>query len=306
MREESGMMWHERAYLLLWISLSAALAWKGVAKPSDFAVAGGQALALLGLVKVGKRGLWWQVRMWLPLVALNVTYFWLGDAIPRLNPWRADAMLLELDRAVFGDCLAFKVAPLVSTGTREILSMAYLSFFPLWLGGLALAQWRGRQDQQSFFTGLYFIYVIGFAGYTLFPAAGPFRYPPLSEQAGFATAGGFFTRMNDAVVMNGCNGVDVFPSLHTAITVFVLLSAWSWSQRLGAWLAMPCILIICATIGLQYHYAADLAAGTLLGAAVWQLTTFRHPSKHHHDGTLCHSTSRSSGREPRPDGRQGI
>lgn len=306
MREEPGMIWHERAYLLLWISLSAALASKGVAKASDFAIAGGQVLALLGLARLGKQGPWWQARMWLPLIALNVTYFWLGDAIPRLNDWRADWMLRGVDRALFGDCLAFRVKPLISLWTREILSVAYLSFFPLWLGGLLLAGFRGKKNQRAFFSGLHLIYVIGFAGYALFPAAGPFRYPPLAEQAGFPHPGGFFTRINDSVVQNGCNSVDVFPSLHTAITVFVFLSAWSWSRRLGSWLVVPCLLIICATIALQYHYAADLAAGALLGVGTWRFTTFiTIPANKHHDRTLCYPTPRPGCRRPRPERRQG-
>jgi len=275
MPERPRFLWHETAALLLWVGLAVALAVSGSGRPGDFVLLGLQIAGYLGLRRIQPQGRWWQLRMWLPFATLIATYFWLGDAIPRLREWRADDALLAIDRRLFGDCLALRVLPSVSPWLRELLSAAYLSFFPLWIGGFFVATRRGDNDQVAYVSGIHLIYAIGFAGYTLFPAAGPFRYAPLASRIPGLADGGFFTTLNHEIVSKGCNGVDVFPSLHTALTVFAFLSACSWSRRLGAWLAIPCFLIICATIGLQYHYAVDLVAGTLLGAGVWAFTQSR-------------------------------
>lgn len=305
MPERPKLLWHESAYLLLWLALALSLLLKGAARPADFAVLGLQGASFLALRRIRPQGWWWQLRLWLPLVALNVSYFWLGDAIPRLREWRADAALCEIDRIFFGDCLALRVASFLSGSLREVLSAAYLFFFPLWVGGYILASWRGGRTQLAYVSGFHLIYAIGFAGYTLFPAAGPFRDPTLAARLGQLPQGGFFAELNQRIVQGGCNGVDVFPSLHTAVTVFVLLSALGWSRRLAAWLAVPCLLIISATIGLQYHHVADLAAGVLLGAGVWALT--RSISISHEDAHSPGShPARSRRQRPRPERREGL
>jgi hypothetical protein len=263
---------HEPVYLLLWLGLGVALASTGEAVPSDFALLAGQAVVLLFLRAKGQRGAWLQARLWFPFIALNLTYFWLGDAIPRLREWRADTALLEIDRLLFGDCPAIMVAPSVHGWSRDLLSVSYLSYFPLWMGAFVVATRKGMAFQRSYFSGFHLVHGIGFAGYTLFPAAGPFRYAPLADRIAPSPAGPL-TDFNNWIVSGACNGVDVFPSLHTAVTLFILLSASSISRRLFAILLLPCLLIFTATIGLQYHYVADLAAGALLATTVWWFTT---------------------------------
>lgn len=283
MPESHRFLPHERAALLLSSGLAVALALSGRGRVGDFALLGIQGAGFLLLRRIRPSGRWWQLRMWLPFAALIATYFWLGDAIPRFREWRADEALWGIDRKLLGDCLSLRLLPAVSPALRELLSAAYLSFFPLWIGGYLLASRRGGNQQVAYISGIHLIHAIGFAGYALFPAAGPFRYPPLASRIPALADAGFFTSLNQAMVRNGCNGVDVFPSLHTAITLFVLLSACSWSRRAAAWLAIPCLLIVCATIGLQYHYAADLVGGCLLGAGVWAFTASRAPIFRHED-----------------------
>lgn len=274
-RSTNPILAHEIAYLLLWLGLAIGLIVTGSMRAADGGLLLLQAAVLVFLIVKGGGDRWFQARLWFPVVALNLTYFWMGDAIPRLQAWRADESLWSIDRFFFGDCLAVKVAPFVPGWLRELLSLSYLAFFPLWTLALAVACARGRQFQRAYFSGFHLVYAIGFAGYSLFPAAGPFRYPPLAERLAGLERGGIISAFNERIVRDGCNGVDVFPSLHTAITVFVLLSGLSISRRLFAVLAVPCFLIIAATIGLQYHYTSDLVAGTLLGGMVWWFTVRR-------------------------------
>lgn len=266
---------HEIAFLLLWLGLAIALTVTGTATPADALILLVQAAAMTALILKDRGNGWHQTRLWFPLVALHVTYFWLGDAVPRFREWRADEMLWSIDRQLFGNCLALIPAPVIPSALRDLLSVSYLSFFPLWAAGLFLATRRGEGFQRTYFTGFYLVYAIGFAGYAVFPAAGPFVYPPLAEKIVRLHPGGPLSIWNDQIVRGGCNGVDVFPSLHTAVTLFVLLSAFTVSRRLFAMLAPLCFLIVVATIGLQYHYSADLVAGALLGVTVWWLTVRR-------------------------------
>jgi hypothetical protein len=270
----SKPMIHEIAYLTVWAALAVALGVSGKAKAFDLILPFQAALLLVLVAKVKvKEGLWWQVRLWFPVLAINLTYFWLGDAIPRLREWRADAALCAIDRFFFGDCLAVMVSPHVQGWSRDLLSGAYLLYFPLWVGLLLCAWRRGGKIQTACFSGLALVHALGFAGYALFPAAGPFCYAPLMER--LTAAGGWLTEFNSGIVHRGCNGVDVFPSLHTANTIFVLLSSRGFSKKAFHALLLPCFLIISATIGLQYHYSADLVAGATLGALGWWLTTRR-------------------------------
>lgn len=267
-------MIHEAAYLTVWAALALAFCVTGKARLFDL-VLPFQAAVMLGLMVKGRsqQGLWWHARLWFPVAAINITYFWLGDAIPRLREWRADAALCAIDHFFFGDCLAVMVSPHIQGWSRDLLSGAYLLYFPLWVSLLLYACFRGGKIQKATFSGLALVHALGFAGYALMPAAGPFCYPPLMEK--LTAAGGWLTALNSFIVHRGCNGVDVFPSLHTATTLFVLLSVRSFSKKSFYALLVPCLLIISATIGLQYHYVADLAAGAALATAAWALTTRR-------------------------------
>jgi len=73
--------------------------------------------------------------------------------------------------------------------------------------------------------------------------------------------------------------VDVFPSLHTAVTVFLM--GWLWPRKRSLFFALlvPAAGICVSTIYLRYHYAVDVAAGLCLaGIGLWlsSLTNKKH------------------------------
>ena len=104
---------------------------------------------------------------------------------------------------------------------------------------------------------------LGFAGYCAFPASGPARF--MSHDLPVLPMGPLGT-LNDWIVRTGCNGVDVFPSLHVATTVFwVGFDALENRWRRVAWLALPAAGLCFSTLYLRYHYAADVLAGFALG-----------------------------------------
>ncbi len=68
--------------------------------------------------------------------------------------------------------------------------------------------------------GLMLIYIGGFIGYVIFPAAGP-RYA-FPEEWVWLNGGKLF-HLTDRVVWHIGARLDVFPSLHAAIAIFLFL-----------------------------------------------------------------------------------
>ena len=68
------------------------------------------------------------------------------------------------------------------------------------------------------------------------------------------------------MVLEGSNRVDVWPSLHCAVSAFILGFAWRHHRREFWWLAAPVAGLWLSTIYLRYHYLVDIACGFALAA----------------------------------------
>jgi membrane-associated phospholipid phosphatase len=210
----------------------------------------------------------WVLRLLFHPVALNVVFLHMRDAIPRLVPRLMDGPLQRADTWLVGGNLSLRLEAVARPALTEILSICYLLFFPYLLISLVLYFRRDLDTLRAFLVGLMTIYGLGFLGYTLVPAAGPwvamagaFRHP---------LAGGPFTRWNDHLVRAGSNGVDVFPSLHCAVSSYLLLfdrRHARWRHRLYL---LPCLGLWISTLYLRYHYLVDVLFGFALSAfALW-------------------------------------
>ena len=130
---------------------------------------------------------------------------------------------------------------------------------------------------KEFTAGLFTIYGLGFLGYSFIPAGGP--YLAYHESFDVPLLAGPVTAINTWAVIHGSNGVDVFPSLHCAISFFLLFFDRTRAPLRFRIMLLPCFGIVFATIYLRYHYFADLVAGFALAAfALWisHLTHRRH------------------------------
>jgi hypothetical protein len=206
----------------------------------------------------------WRVRLAFHPVAFNVVFLSLKGVVPQLTAVRYDRVLESLDRTIWGQTPAEFLQAWVHPVWSEILSGAYLLFFPY----LFLSLWRylagpvGRA--QAFCSGFFTIYGLGFLGYTLIPAAGPWLAFP--ERFSVPLTGPWLTPLNDAVVRAGSNQVDVFPSLHLGVSVFLLGFDWRHHRAGFRILVVPCALLWVSTLYLRYHYSVDLLAGAVLAA----------------------------------------
>lgn len=209
-------------------------------------------------------------------LAMNVAFLLLGPTVKRTTHWRADAALQAIDSFFIGENLSLRLQPYVSGVANEVFSFAYLFFMLMLFGGI-LGYLLNRRYLPGFYSGLFTLYGIGFCGYVLVPAAGP--YVAMAEQFAVPIVGGLFTDLNIQMVTQGSNHVDVFPSLHIAISTFV----WFFLRRHWpalAWAIAPLVLLLwLSTLYLRYHYLIDLAAGFALAAYCLRVAWREQPNE---------------------------
>ena len=220
----------------------------------------------------------WLLRLLFHPIALNVVFLHMKEAIPRIAPQRLDLALQRIDLALLGGNLSLRLESLIHPVLTEILSFCYLLFFPYLLFSLV---WYFRKDLdtlRAFLVGLFTIYGLGFLGYTLVPAWGP--WVAMAEQFRVPLTGGPITRLNDLIVRLGSNGVDVFPSLHCALSSYFLF----FDRRHTRWRFLlylaPCLGLWFSTLYLRYHYFIDLLCGFALSAfALWISARFEREER---------------------------
>jgi len=205
---------------------------------------------------------WWDVAndAYYP-IAMNLAFPAMGGAVPAIRGSRFDDLLYGIDARFLGGSFSVRLEHVSSRGLTEIMSGCYLMFVPLLFASLVRAFFWGRERRRSFIAGLFTLYGIGFLGYLLVPASGPYlAYPGLFG----ALEGGPLWRLNQAMVALGSNGVDVFPSLHAAVSVYILGFSYRYARREFCWLLLPVLGICLSTLYLRYHYAVDVLCGLAL------------------------------------------
>ncbi len=184
-----------------------------------------------------------------------------------------DAIVLQLEEAVFGEQLAMTVSerwPFL--WLSEIFHFFYAIYWvllPLAAGGLYLRrQIKGLRELVFVEVVIFFFcYLI----FTVFPVAGPhYQFPVISGPL----AEGHMYRFVHWVLEDGGSKGAAFPSSHVAVAVGVLLVTWRHDRLLWAWM-LP--LVVGLTLGAVYgrfHYGIDAASGVLTALLVVPLALF--------------------------------
>ncbi|TCM60696.1 PAP2 superfamily protein [Acinetobacter calcoaceticus] len=177
--------------------------------------------------------------------------------------WSADELLHSIDQQIWGGKILpayfhYEAHPIFS----DLISACYFMFYFLVLGSVIYFALKMKQAVgQVFFNGLILLYLLGFIGYLLLPAAGP-AFTVLPQQGG----GGALTQMITTTVNAGVTGMDVFPSLHTAISIYIVGYLWHSGLRKLSLALLPIIMgTIFATVFLRYHYGIDVLLGMAIG-----------------------------------------
>jgi membrane-associated phospholipid phosphatase len=212
------------------------------------------------------------VRDFFPFLLVLVFYETLHDLTPLIRHDVVDARLIAIDRAVLGVDVSLWLDRFATPLLTQVMVVCYLSYFfaPAILA--ALIYWSARRQLfRDCLVSLSVVTFLGFSGYLIVPAVGPFVFQHQLFPQRLPGHGLAATEMIIGTIdqMRGF-ARDCFPSMHTAHTTVVLAFAWRFSRRLFlAYLPMALGLYV-STLYLRMHYAVDVAAGFAVAAlAVW-------------------------------------
>ncbi len=208
------------------------------------------------------------IRDFVPFLVALVLYETLHDLTPLLRHDVVDGALIAIDRKLFGVDAAVWMGRFGSPWLTRVMVFCYLSYFfaPAILA--ALIYWADRRQLfRDFLVSLCVTTLLGYTGYLLVPAVGPYIYQAALFPARLP-GGGLDSQSSFISIVDALKGSarDCFPSLHTAHTTVVLAFAWRWSRAAFA-LYLPIALgLYVSTIYLRMHYAVDVAAGFAVAA----------------------------------------
>ena len=257
--------WLFGAYLLLTgMRLFAA---GGAARPWAFIFFGCWLLGL-GMFFWAERNLtpWrWRVRLLFYPCAMGIAFYAMGVAVPLLGHPKVDTMLLGWDRALIGETPAVAWESWLRPWAEDLAMAGYLFFFYYLVAGPAVYCIHNLRLFRKCIVGLFTMYALAFTSYTVLPAGGPWRWMT------FATPlhGPWLLDWVLGPVNAGSNAVDVFPSVHLAATLYLLLFDWQHGRKRFWWYLLPCLVLWFSTMYLRFHYFVDLLAGVAVALAGW-------------------------------------
>lgn len=197
-------------------------------------------------------------------VGMNVSYQAMAGAVPVLREIRFDSQLLAIDRLLLGETPSIILERIATPALTELFSFCYIFFMPLLLFSLLRYFFRQRELLGEFYAGLFTVYGLGFLGYMLVPAAGPWLAH--TDLFSVKLSGGTVTVLNQVMVEKGSIRVDVWPSLHCAVSAFILGFAWRHHRREFFCLLPVVVGLWISTLYLRYHYFIDDLCGFALAA----------------------------------------
>src|SRR5215813_4910607 len=201
-------------------------------------------------------------------------YSSLAAPVFAIIPWRADASLEAIDRALFaGRSPALWAASHIGQSGLEFWSLIYGFFIPfLYISIFLGCVGRPAAEREEFLTGFSITYSIAYLGYLFLPSTGPVEFLPSAAPP----PGGPLHRMILSSVAATGGNHGAFPSLHVGASAYLSLFDWRYSLLRGMTYAPIVVLIGLSTLFLQYHYVVDLVAGLAIAvAAVLLAAAFR-------------------------------
>lgn len=211
------------------------------------------------------------VREFSPIFALLIIYEILHLLTPMLRPHVADPALIAIDHAVLGvDVGRWLNDHVGSQATTAVMIFCYSSYAFAGPGLAVLLYLRGQTKAfQDLSLAIAITALIGYSGYLLVPAVGPYLFQP--QLYPDALPGWGHGGLIDVFAELKGSARDAFPSLHTAMTTVMLGTAWRHLRWLF-WAYLPVALgLYLSTMYLRVHYAVDVAAGFATAAIALSL-----------------------------------
>ncbi|MCC7539881.1 MAG: phosphatase PAP2 family protein [Deltaproteobacteria bacterium] len=204
------------------------------------------------------------------------SYALFQDLVDPLRPVMRDSTLRAIDSFFLGDTAAILLVPFQTPGIVEWFAFFYFSYYFVMgfhlLGSLAFD--RGTRLAEIML-GALLVTAIGHTIYTWVPALGPLFAVEFPHEL----RGGLFFGLVDDTVRNAGAGIDIFPSLHTALPTFFVLHSLRHRKTVPFKYTWPVAAIfaghiVIATMLLRLHYAVDVVAGMLLAAGCQRIAIY--------------------------------
>lgn len=201
-----------------------------------------------------------------PFYAVLVLYEALAQLTPLLCPGTRDAVLVRIDRAVLGLDAAVWIGRFASPVLSWVMAICYGAYFII-PGALAAFLYAAGPGARPLFRD-YIVAgsltaVLGFVGYLLVPAVGPYvfqadLFPARLPGGGYSPV--FIKAVDDF------RGIarDCFPSLHAAHMTVALVFAHRFRRALFLVMLPVGLGLYASTIYLRMHYVTDVVAGVVL------------------------------------------
>lgn len=200
------------------------------------------------------------LRIFLAYCLLLIVFRVVNFYVPVLHPGLRDSVIQHMDAAVFGKQVSDWLEPFARPWLTGLLTGAYVSWFWWLFATVGILLIASREAATEYIFASLLAFYVGYVCYVLVPVIGP----------GYT--------LHYAVILHDIAPVftmdrlqvarDCYPSLHTAISVVMLIYIWRY-QRRWMWVYAPMVvLIILATLYLRFHYGMDDIAGLCLAVVV--------------------------------------
>ena len=207
----------------------------------------------------------WRVRLLFYPATMGISFYAMGVAVPLLGHPKVDTLLLGWDRALLGETPAVAWEHLLRPWAEDLAMASYLFFFYYLVAGPGFYCVQNLRLFRKCIVGLFTMYGLAFMSYTVMPAGGPWRWMIFQTPL----HGPWLLDWVLAPVNAGSNAVDVFPSVHLAGSLYLLLFDWQHGRRRFWWYLLPCFVLWFSTMYLRFHYFVDLLAGAAMALAGW-------------------------------------
>lgn len=209
------------------------------------------------------------LRDWLPFLFVCFIYENLHDLSGLVQKPDIAPLLMKMDIAIFGFEPTIWAQKIHHPILTDIMAVSYAMYFILPLVIMFfLSQENRRFEFRKMALALTFAFLLGFAGYVLFPASPP-RYLIQNLFTDPVRLNGplIFNRLQDMWDGFSVISCGAFPSLHVGISAVALLYAWQFRNysRLYKWIWWLYIPLVTSlwfsTVYLRHHWFVDILAG---------------------------------------------
>ncbi len=195
-------------------------------------------------------------------------FFFLFDEMEDLThlviPQWQNQLLIDIDRAIFGAHPTIWLERIISLPLTEFLELIYGTYYiVLPLGGFLLYVLARRDVFQRFVAAAAWAFYVGFLGYILLPAEGPWKTLATQQTTEFGDS--FFKGIVAAIQKRGGIVGGCFPSTHVAVVVAAVTSIYFHMRRFFVPALLYGLLLSFATVYGRYHYAVDGIVGAVIG-----------------------------------------